>query len=76
MRNYVEINKRRIGPGEPVYIVAEMSANHNQDFDKAVQIIKSAAEKLPKNSILTLLAFYHSSLLEIITFNFAKICKL
>jgi len=39
-----EINGRRIGPGEPVYIVAEMSANHNQDFDRAVEIIGAAKE--------------------------------
>jgi len=36
------IKNRKIGPGNPVYIVAEMSANHGQDFDKAVAIIESA----------------------------------
>ncbi len=39
----IKINKRPIGPGNPVYIIAEMSANHNMNFDKAVRIIKSAA---------------------------------
>ena len=39
-----EINGRRIGEGAPVYVIAEMSANHNQDFAQAVQIIKAAKE--------------------------------
>lgn len=39
-----EINGRRIGPGSPVYLVAEMSANHNQDFDQAVKILRAAKE--------------------------------
>lgn len=47
MSNYIEINtpkgKRKIGPGQPVFIVAEMSGNHNQSFDRAVAIIKAAA---------------------------------
>jgi N-acetylneuraminate synthase len=38
----LNINSRKIGPGEPVYIVAEMSANHNQDFDQAVRILEEA----------------------------------
>jgi len=40
----IEINGRRIGPGYPTYIIAEMSANHNQDFDQAVRIIEAAKE--------------------------------
>ena len=42
MEPFIEINNRRIGIGEPVYIVAEMSANHNQNFDQAVKIIEAA----------------------------------
>ncbi len=38
----MEINNRRIGSGYPVYIVAEMSANHNQSFEQALQIIEAA----------------------------------
>lgn len=41
---YIVVNNRRIGPGYPVYIVAEMSANHNQDFEQAVKIIEAAKE--------------------------------
>ena len=37
------IDGRRVGPGEPVYIVAELSANHNGDFDRAVEIVRAAA---------------------------------
>jgi len=40
----ISINGRKIGPTNPVYIIAEMSANHNQDFDQAVAIIKAAKE--------------------------------
>jgi len=44
MRAYIEINGRRVGPGYSTYIIAEMSANHNQEFDQAVNIIKAAKE--------------------------------
>lgn len=42
--DYIEINGRKIGPGYPTYFVAEMSGNHNQDFDRAIEIIKMAKE--------------------------------
>ncbi|MBU0909358.1 MAG: pseudaminic acid synthase [Proteobacteria bacterium] len=44
MKQHVQINNRKIGAGQPVYIVAEMSANHHQDFDQATAIIKAAKE--------------------------------
>ena len=40
----ITISNRRIGPGRPTYIVAEMSANHNQDWDQAVKIVEAAKE--------------------------------
>ena len=40
----IEINARRIGPGYPLYVVAEMSANHNQSFEQAIKIIEAAKE--------------------------------
>ena len=43
-RPIIEINGRRIGPGQPVFIVAELSANHCQKFDKAVKLIQAAKE--------------------------------
>ena len=33
-----------IGPGHPTYIVAELSANHNQSYDEAVRLIRAAKE--------------------------------
>ncbi len=39
---HIDIGKRRIGAGHPVYVIAEMSANHNQDFAAAVQIVEAA----------------------------------
>ena len=44
MKSFIEINGRRIGPGHPTYIVAEMSGNHNQKFDEAVRIIEVAKD--------------------------------
>lgn len=44
MTGYIEIGKRRIGPGSPAYCIAEVSANHNQDFSQAVRIIEAAKE--------------------------------
>ena len=44
MNRFIEINGRPIGPGYPTYIIAEMSANHNQDFSQAVKIIEVAKE--------------------------------
>ena len=40
----ISINGRLIGVGYPTYIIAEMSANHNQDFNLAVKIIEAAKE--------------------------------
>jgi pseudaminic acid synthase len=42
--SYIEVNGRRVGPSCPTYVVAEMSANHNQDFDQAIKIIEAAKE--------------------------------
>ena len=44
MTEAIEINGRRIGPAEPVYIIAELSANHNQDFEQAVRLIYAAKD--------------------------------
>jgi N-acetylneuraminate synthase len=38
----VQIGKHKIGPGHPVFIVAELSANHGQNFDQAVRLIEAA----------------------------------
>ncbi len=39
---YIQIRNRCVGPGQPVYVVAEMSANHNQDYEMAVRILHAA----------------------------------
>ena len=38
----MQIGHHQIGQGSPVYVVAELSANHNQEFERAVQIVHAA----------------------------------
>ena len=40
----ITINNRLVGTGQPIYIVAEISANHNQSFDEAVKLIRAAKD--------------------------------
>ena len=40
----MRINDREIGYGTPVYIIAELSANHNGNYDRAVEIIRVASD--------------------------------
>ena len=42
MKKEFIIRDRKIGDNQPVYVIAEMSANHNQDFEQAVKIIHAA----------------------------------
>jgi len=42
--SYIEINGRKIGSGYPAYIIAELSANHRQQFDEAIRLIEAAKE--------------------------------
>jgi pseudaminic acid synthase len=44
MNSRIQINGRCIGPGYSAYLVAELSANHNQNFDQAAELIKAAKE--------------------------------
>ncbi|MCD6238903.1 MAG: pseudaminic acid synthase [Thermotogae bacterium] len=44
MKMYLEIKDKKIGENYPVFIVAELSANHLQKFDNAVRLIKAAKE--------------------------------
>lgn len=41
MNSPFNIAGRLVGPGHPVYIIAELSANHGGDFDHAVRIIRA-----------------------------------
>ena len=44
MTRHIQIGGRRIGAGEPVYVIAEMSANHDHDLEQALKIVKAAKE--------------------------------
>tara|TARA_R110001583_G_scaffold170025_1_gene323279 strand:- start:8341 stop:9393 length:1053 start_codon:yes stop_codon:yes gene_type:complete len=39
---FVEIDNRKIGPDFPPYIIAELSANHNGDINRAFEILEMA----------------------------------
>lgn len=43
-KNYIEIDGKKIGPDYKPYIIAELSANHNGDINKALQSIEVAAQ--------------------------------
>ncbi len=40
----ITIAGRKIGPGHPAYVIAEMSGNHNQSFDHAAKIVRAAKD--------------------------------
>lgn len=40
----LRIGERVIGSGHPVYVIAELSANHNQEFERASRLIAAAKE--------------------------------
>lgn len=44
MNSMIKIGEKVIGALSPVYIIAELSANHNQDFNEAVTLIHAAKE--------------------------------
>lgn len=41
---FLKINNRIISPSHPMYVIAELSANHNQNFRQAVKLIETAKE--------------------------------
>lgn len=43
-KKFVKIGNREIGPDQPPYIVAELSANHNGDLARARQLLKLAKD--------------------------------
>src|SRR5690606_28345545 len=43
MINDITIAGRPIGPGHKPFIIAEMSGNHNQSLERALQIVDAAA---------------------------------
>jgi len=44
MNNPITIGDQLIGKGYPPFIVAEMSGNHNQSLDRALEIVEAAAK--------------------------------
>lgn len=40
----IKIDNQKIGPGEIPFIIAEMSGNHNQSLNRALEIVESAAK--------------------------------
>lgn len=40
----INIGQFKIGPKHPPFIVAEISANHNQSFDRAIQLVDAAKQ--------------------------------
>ncbi len=44
MTGKIRIGNRVLGEDAPTYMVAEMSANHNQDYHRALEIVHAAAE--------------------------------
>jgi len=44
VNNSLQINQRIVGAGQPVYVIAEISANHNHEFEQAAKIVRAAAD--------------------------------
>ncbi|MBZ5599819.1 MAG: pseudaminic acid synthase [Acidobacteriia bacterium] len=44
MTPQIQIGNRPVGDGASVYVVAELSANHHQDFEQAVRIVHAAKQ--------------------------------
>jgi N,N'-diacetyllegionaminate synthase len=40
----IEIGGRRIGPGEPCFVIAEAGVNHNGDLGRALELVDAAVE--------------------------------
>jgi len=40
----IKIGGRLVGPGHPVFVIAELSANHAGDYERAADLVRSAAE--------------------------------
>ncbi len=42
MNATIRIDGRQVGPGQPTYVIAEMSANHGQSLSRAFRIVEAA----------------------------------
>ena len=43
MANLLHINGRAVGPGQPPFVIAELSGNHNGELDRALRLVEAAA---------------------------------
>ena len=39
---FISIGNRKVGPGQPCFVIAEIGNNHNGDFDRAIALIDAA----------------------------------
>ena len=44
MQKEIIIDGHKIGEGHPTFVIAEMSANHNMDYNRAIEIMHAAKE--------------------------------
>lgn len=44
MEKLIDIAGKKIGENQPCFIIAELSGNHNQNYERAVELIKAAKE--------------------------------
>ena len=44
MNHTFQIGNRTVGDGSPTFIVAELSGNHNQDYNRALELVHAAKE--------------------------------
>ena len=44
MNKEIKLGRHIISADSPAYVIAEMSGNHNMDFNRAVKIIEAAKE--------------------------------
>lgn len=42
--NDIVIGTRKVGPSQPPFVIAEMSGNHNQSLERALEIVEAAAK--------------------------------
>ena len=49
MNTVIDIAGRKVGLDHPPFVIAEMSGNHNQSLDRALEIVDAAERTLVKD---------------------------